>query len=322
MPLGSGEKELLFYSLNEAELRQWVEETHPARVNQRDWYKSTPLLVPVRDFKSLSLVVWLLDEKGANVNVADLWGGTPLHAAPSLEILNTLMDRGTYPTLSDDHDTVPLVHHASSGHVNRVARLLQDPRVLARINFKDKNGCTALRWAGGNDEEKTLSIFRLLLQAGSDPTVTDNAGDTPLDILRRQRTPNHAAIALLEHYPEAHKDAEKASLLVKARRLVVPATSNTVAPSCLQSRVSQGLLLPCVALVPLPKLMQTEREEEEDRKLRTALAFVCGLAEREGMPRDVFRGLFMDLLMPCWDPLRRYTIAGPLGRRREGKICG
>ena len=82
MPLGSGEKELLFYSLNEAELRQWVEETHPARVNQRDWYKSTPLLVPVRDFKSLSLVVWLLDEKGANVNVADLWGGTPIVLLP------------------------------------------------------------------------------------------------------------------------------------------------------------------------------------------------------------------------------------------------
>ena len=38
MPLGPGDKELLFYSLNEAELRQWVE-THPARVNQRDWYK-------------------------------------------------------------------------------------------------------------------------------------------------------------------------------------------------------------------------------------------------------------------------------------------
>ena len=38
------------------------------------------------------------------------------------------------------------------------------------------------------------------------------------------------------------------------------------------------------------------------------VAFALGMeggAENTGMPRDAFRGVFMDLLMPRWDPLRR-----------------
>ena len=49
-----------------------------------------------------------------------------------------------------------------------------------------------------------------------------------------------------------------------------------------------------------------EKEGEEGRKLRTALAFMCGVG-REGMPRDVF-WVVMDLLMPSWDPLRRKNV--------------
>ena len=123
----------------------------------------------------------------------------------------------------------------------------------------------------------------------------------------RQRHPTyHSLIALLEQYPAAQKDAEKASFLVKARRLAVATKSNTVAPSCLQARVARGQPLPHV---PMPLTDgQTEGEEEEEegeeiRKVRTTLAFMCGLG-REGMPRDVFR-VVMDLLMPSWDPLRR-----------------
>jgi len=48
---------------------------------------------------------------------------------------------------------------------------------------------------------------------------------------------------------------------------------------------------------------EEEEEGEEGRKLRTALAFMCGLG-RVGMPRDVFR-VVMDLLMSSWDPPRR-----------------
>lgn len=113
----------------------------------------------------------------------------------------------------------------------------------------------------------------------------------------RQRCPQfHAVIALLEQVP----DAEKASFLVKVRRFAVAANSNAVVPSCLQARVDRGQPLPGVALMPMT---DEDEEEEESRKLRTTLAFMCGLG-REGMPRDVFRAT-MGFVVPTWDPLRR-----------------
>jgi len=51
---------------------------------------------------------------------------------------------------------------------------------------------------------------------------------------------------------------------------------------------------------------QNNEHEEEDRDLRTTLAFLFGMEggpKGEGMPRDVFRDV-MDMFMPSWDPLR------------------
>jgi hypothetical protein len=113
----------------------------------------------------------------------------------------------------------------------------------------------------------------------------------------RQRHPTHqAAIALLE---QAVADADKTSILVKARRFAVAANRNTVALSCLQNRVARSQPLPALGLVPV---VGGQNDDEESRKLRTTLAFMCGMGQ-EGMPRDVFR-VVMDLLMPSWDPLR------------------
>ena len=58
-----------------------------------------------------------------------------------------------------------------------------------------------------------------------------------------------------------------------------------------------------MALAPLTDGPTDDEHGKEYRKLRTTLAFMCGLG-REAMLRDVFR-VVMDLLMPSWDPLRR-----------------
>lgn len=102
--------------------------------------------------------------------------------------------------------------------------------------------------------------------------------------------------------------SEKAWYLVKARRLVTPAKNIAAPPSYLHSRVARGQPLSRVVLprTPLPRKVKGE----EGRRLRTTLAFVCGMSggpEGEGMPRDVFR-VVMDLLMPSWDPLRRGVV--------------
>jgi len=180
-----------------------------------------------------------------------------LHHARSLDILNALMDRGADPCAADRAGVPPLMRHVHDRSVEIVARLLQDPRVRATVNMQSKNGSTALHYACDSisEEEEAAREAHLLLQADAKPTIPDNKGETPLDHLRQHQPNRHALIALLEQAP----DAEKASLLIKTRRLSVAANSNVVAPSCLQAR------LPSVTLAP-PTDGQNDGEDEEEGK--------------------------------------------------------
>ena len=99
-------------------------------------------------------------------------------------------------------------------------------------------GDTALHWACYNEDETlTISIVSLLLQAGAKADLTANYGDTPLGYLRQHRPTHYAAIALLEQYPETQKDAEKASLFVKASR---PAASSSSAGALQPRRICKA----------------------------------------------------------------------------------
>ena len=113
--------------MTKAELRQWVE-TNPGRVNEWDEDGITPLYAAVYHLNSLPLVLWLLDEKGADVNKRIYNGQISLHAVHSLDILNALLDRGADPTLLRDEGFSPLMQHANYGRIDMVARLLKDPR--------------------------------------------------------------------------------------------------------------------------------------------------------------------------------------------------
>ena len=239
-------------------------------------------------------------------------GGALLYAE-TLDILIALLDHGGDPILSDPDCQLPLMLQAQCGSAEIVARLLEDPRVRATINMQDVGGNTALHHAGcsgtrmfrGGTDATAAPKVPLLLQAGANRTIANKHGQTALAYLRQRRPNLYVTIALHE---QALTEAEKASLLVKARRIAVAATSNAVAPSCLQARVARGQPFPRVTLMPLPGgqnegEVEEEGEGEEGRKLRITLAFMCGVG-REGMPRNVFR-VVMDLLMPSWDPLRR-----------------
>jgi ankyrin repeat protein len=201
---------------------------------------------------SLPLVVWLLDEKGADVNGTVASGITPLHAAISPDIITALLDRGADPTLQHiSIGSVPLLMQSYFGIVNNMARLLQDPRVRANVNSQAHSGLTALHCAclSNSHETSVTSIILLLLQAGCNPNLANNAGEMPLHILRTRHPSYRDAIALLEQFPDTEKDAEKASLLVKARRLTIAPASNTVVPSCLRARVAGCQPLAHVELV-------------------------------------------------------------------------
>jgi len=86
-------EELFFIPMSEVELRQWVE-ANPGRVNDRNSAGYTLLTAAASKEKGLALVVWLLDEKGADVNATMALGTSALHYAKTLDILNALLDRG------------------------------------------------------------------------------------------------------------------------------------------------------------------------------------------------------------------------------------
>ena len=289
--------------MTEAELRQWVDanpgRANPGRVNDWDNYGYTPLYTPtphgitpsyaaVYLLKSLPLVLWLLDEKGVDVNSRTSYGQTPLHAAGSLDVLSALLDRGADPTLLDTQNQTPLIPVAYYQRVDIVARLLQDPRVRATIDVQVSEGNTALHFACCRKDVETfdISIVHFLLQFGADHALVANDGMTPLSLLLRYT----AAITLLEEVPEA----EKTSFIVKARRLVVT-TNSSITPPYLQGRVARGQPLPRVKhrRVVLPRKARCGHYDdgEGSRKLRATLDFLVGLEggpEGEGMPRDVF----------------------------------
>ncbi len=56
-----------FRRMSEAQLREWVEAS-PERANDKDSNGLTPLHAAVTKLKSLPLILWLIDEKGADVD--------------------------------------------------------------------------------------------------------------------------------------------------------------------------------------------------------------------------------------------------------------
>jgi len=301
-----------FWNMNEAELRQWVE-AHPGRVNENrmDRWGLTPLYVAVYHLKSLSLTVWLVDAKGADVNAGSNYGKKTLHGAQSLDILTALLDRGADPTMLNNDGMSPLMSQAIYGQFDSVKRLMQDPRVRASIDMQDRHADTALHFAcRHHNETNTHAMVRPLLEAGATPILTNNDGKMPLACLRQWRPSHHTTITLLE---QALANAETTALLVKARRPAVADRSNLVVPSCLQYRVTRGEPLPRLALMPATNDHTNGEDEEEGRKFRTMLTFLLGMGggpEGNGMPRDVFR-VVLDMLMPVWDPVRKRGGAGP-----------
>jgi hypothetical protein len=77
--------------MSEAELRQWVD-ANPGRVNDRDksGKGTTPLFVAALWLKSMPLVLWLLDKKGADVNAIVGGGFTVIFTACPLKCFSSL----------------------------------------------------------------------------------------------------------------------------------------------------------------------------------------------------------------------------------------
>lgn len=318
--------------LTRESLERWLNE-NPGREDVKDIHGQAPLLVAARAGLS-DLVARLMDVQGVNVNCeAPDCRTTPLHAAATADIVRKLLTGGANPIAGRCDGGTPLMSHVYCRRAEQVETLLQDARVLATIKstrdnycYNPRNGpCTALHLACSLGHTVNEGIVEMLVGAGADPTrsVGEEEHWTPLDLLRFEGPSCLTAIGLME---ELISDSQRASILVKARRLVMAGSPAVATPSFLRGRVARGEPLPHVTL---SALLVSNEEGVGDSQFNKALAFVTGMGggpEGGGMPRDVFR-VVVDMLMPRWDPQRKLpgsggSAASQQGEEEEGKEEG
>uniref|UniRef100_A0A8C7CQ50 Inversin n=1 Tax=Oncorhynchus kisutch TaxID=8019 RepID=A0A8C7CQ50_ONCKI len=112
-----------------------------------------------------------------DINMADKYGGTALHAASLSGHVSTVMfllERGAIVDSLDVMKHTPLFRACEMGHRHIILTLIKGS---ARVHLVDLDGHTALHWAalGGNAE-----VCQLLMENGISPNVQDQAGRTPL----------------------------------------------------------------------------------------------------------------------------------------------
>lgn len=308
-----------------AEVKEFLS-ANPGSINLRDQSGKgqTVLCAAVAFFKSVPLIAWLIDEKGAGVKRRSGNGEFPTHAARSVDLLNALLDRGADPTKRNDVKYTPLMQNALFGRVALVARLLEDPRVRATADMRERNNHSALSLAGYHRVEANATpIVRLLLEANANPILPDwNMKETPVAFLRRLHPNHHSTIAALE---AAMGRTEATLLLVNTCRLVFPETDTAAQLRYVRTKITKLRPVPQVVLWKVLRKGEvrhrvtevrhrvtaaTHDTDEEGLKVRNLMTFVIGLGggpRGAGMPPDVFR-IVMDYTMPSWDPLR--TLVG------------
>ncbi|CAK7210845.1 hypothetical protein SBRCBS47491_000916 [Sporothrix bragantina] len=126
----------------------------------------------------LNNVVELLLDKGADVEVKDNCGMSPLSFAAEgghEAVTRLLLEKGADVEAKDNYDGwTPLLLAAKQGH-EAVARLLLENG--ANVDAKDEDGQTPLSFAA---EEGHEAVARLLLENGADVEVINNHGMSPL----------------------------------------------------------------------------------------------------------------------------------------------
>ncbi|WP_333696526.1 ankyrin repeat domain-containing protein [Flavobacterium sp.] len=120
---------------------------------------------------------------GANVNIQDAEGFTPLNRSAKLSYYHLVyyfVELGADVTIPNYENITPLHYGVEYNNIKIVKLLLENG---ADIDARDKITESPLHWAGwtGNYE-----AAKLLLKHGANPYAKNNTGVTPIDLTIRQ----------------------------------------------------------------------------------------------------------------------------------------
>ncbi|XP_058868933.1 inversin isoform X2 [Acipenser ruthenus] len=112
-----------------------------------------------------------------DINMADKYGGTALHAAAlsgHMSTVSLLLEHGAQVDSMDVMKHTPLFRACEMGHRDVIQTLIKGK---ARVDLVDQDGHSPLHWAalGGNAD-----VCQTLIENGINPNMQDLAGRTPL----------------------------------------------------------------------------------------------------------------------------------------------
>ncbi|KAF4075953.1 hypothetical protein AMELA_G00224880 [Ameiurus melas] len=121
--------------------------------------------------------VMLALKRDLDINMADKYGGTALHAAAlsgHVSTVRLLLEKGAMVDPLDVMKHTPLFRACEMGHRDVILTLIKGG---ARVDLVDTDGHSALHWAalGGNAE-----VCEVLMENKLGPNLQDHAGRTPL----------------------------------------------------------------------------------------------------------------------------------------------
>ncbi|KAH1724127.1 hypothetical protein KXX25_000846 [Aspergillus fumigatus] len=142
------------------------------------WAASYDLTQSPETYNNCNLVLQFLLDRGANPDLADYHGETPLHWAVKggdYRMVDLLLQKNVESDLPDSRSRTPLSRAAERGYDRVVEVLLTKGK--ADADYKDARGRTPLSWAAENWHLETATI---LVNHGASVDIHDREGQLPL----------------------------------------------------------------------------------------------------------------------------------------------
>lgn len=143
---------------------------HGANINTQETSGRSMLHMSIID-DDIDMAEYLLEHR-ANPNLQDNYGCGPIFYVQSAEAIRLLADRGAKLNTVANNGDMPLARLSSK----LIPALI---KAGADVNFKNREGRTALYLCCRDDTSKTSACVRTLIQEGADLNIRDSSGMTP-----------------------------------------------------------------------------------------------------------------------------------------------